>query len=75
MKFFRYSIINKPDVGAISVLMKKGEQLRIRIGTSFSSLKPRREIRQEIGTKGLMKYCPHQKKKLLFANTGNQQRR
>jgi predicted alpha-1,2-mannosidase len=47
------SIINKPDAGAyIGFVMKKGERLRISIGTSFSSLEAaKKNLIAEIGTK------------------------
>ncbi len=47
------SILNKKDAGAfIGFAMKKGEQLRIRIGTSFSSLQgARANLASEIGSK------------------------
>ena len=47
------SIIDKKGAGAfIGFAMKKGEQLRIRIGTSFSSLQAAKEnLASEIGDK------------------------
>lgn len=45
------SILNKKDIGAfVGLAMKKGEQLRIRIGTSFSSLAgAKKNLENEIG--------------------------
>ncbi|MBC7888391.1 MAG: glycoside hydrolase family 92 protein [Ferruginibacter sp.] len=47
------SISNKKDAGAfVGFIMKKGEQLRIRIGTSFSSLEgAKKNLASEIGSK------------------------
>ena len=47
------SISNKKDAGAyIGFAMKKGEQLQIRIGTSFSSLEgAKRNLQSEVGAK------------------------
>lgn len=51
--FYTDSILNKKDAGAfIGIMMKKGEQLRIRIGTSFNSWQGAKEnLAAEIGDK------------------------
>lgn len=47
------SVVNKPDAGGyVGFAMKKGEPLRIRIGTSFSSLEgAKKNLAAEISTK------------------------
>lgn len=51
--FLGDSIKNKKDIGAyVGFRLKKGEQLRVRIGTSFSSLEgAKRNLESEIGIK------------------------
>lgn len=63
------SIINKPDAGAyIGFVMKKGEQMRIRMGTSFSSLEgAKKNLYAEMGQKRFDEVLANAKEKWVIA--------